>query len=218
MSVQDSIPLATMVGSETAPAGHAKLQIFHYDPATGDEQPLSLVAKHKKHGVETIGRPMKNPAAPGHMDELGHWYVGNYSLPEGTILKVFASRSTKATRNTRLQPRSGGSASLYVRLRGNGPHNRIELPLTGDPRMAYSAATVEGRFDVCDADLRQRLAIQIKPQFERFCDDSLANRIVRVVEIEGALVEMPSFERVTMQVGDEVVEVSRQRRRRTLDL
>lgn len=205
--------LLATTGHENFQTGSAKSYLFVTPTrATPGKEMHIGIASRAGGGIRQVGSPQSVPAAPGMRPEMGKWTTCNYNIPEGTLLKLFASRSG-GFGSMRIQ------ASLFLLARDHAAFRRVSTILTGHPKATFSRVQVEGRFDIITVDEAIRLGANVPAHFRGTFDESMTRRAFEIVEVDREIAAAPvqHVEVVENSQGEEV-EVVRRRRGRALDL
>lgn len=206
--------LRCTTGFENYQNGSSKTYLFHV-PCTrfpGKELNIGIHAKSATN-VRKIGLPNKYVPVPGLRPEMGQFTDTNYEVEDGTILKIFTTRSG-GFGSMRVQ------GSIFIRCRSSGPLMRIGAILTGAERSLINRAWTEGRFDFVPVDEAERFGVPPVPMhFRGSFDESMVRRAFEIIEVEPELqpVQQPQVVVVENSKGEEV-QVPRRGRRRALDL
>lgn len=207
----------TMSGSETRNSGNAKVHVF-WCPTPEERVKFGDVgetflnnAKRMRGDLTQMSFAQEN-AFPGLRKELGTWKTQVWNLPEGMILKVFAS--TKTNWNTLMN-----RGTLYLRVRDGAAFRRILIPLTGAEGARFTHASLEGSVDILTLDEVKGYGINVAPQFEPMCGQAAVRKTFQFEELQPE--KSPKALRTTTTIqtdeGKEKVIVSR-KRRRSMDL
>lgn len=211
--------ISTTTGFENFQSGSAKSYVFVVPSSAhsllSKEAHIFIAARagaNSPSSIRSVGSPVSVPAAPGFIAETGKWTTATFDVPEGTILKVFCSRS-------------GGfgsmrvSANMLLRVRRNAALLRIGTILTGYPKATYTRAWTEGRFDIIGAEEAHLLGIAIQPQYLSSYSESSINRAFETIVVDR---EVSGAATATVQVVEnssgEQVQVTGFRKARALDL
>jgi hypothetical protein len=173
---------------------------------------IGLAAKGVYPALRKVGMETRAPAGPGMRRELGEWVTASYEVPEGMILKVFASRS-------------GGwggmrvMANQFIRARSDAALRRISVVLTGSEKASFARANIEGRFDVISLAEAMTQGVLVPPSFRPSFDEGMQRRAFEYhtldAEVRSAAVQ--ETRRVINKEGQQV-EIQTSTRRRALDL
>lgn len=206
--------LYAMMGMENLPDASAKSHVFVVPtarlPFGGKETHLGIAAK-QRNGISATG-VQTLPAAPGLRDETGRWTQGNYTIPEGTLLKIFGQRSG-AFGQMRV------SASMFIQLREDAAFQSVATRLSGHQKAAFTTAPVQGRFDILTVEQARALGAEVPPVFEGQFNELLVSRVFQLTVMEGERATAPvtTAKTISNSHGEEVV-VQTTRKARALDL
>lgn len=216
------VNISTVTGFETFDDASAKVHVFwcpqgQYANAEGSEVQaechLNQAAKPSDppHSSGVMKGPSTRDTSQAR-NELTQWYVNSYGVPEGTVLKMFGSRSTKWNER-RL------TASIYIRVREQAALRRIRMGLTNNELSVRSHAELTGRFDVLTVEEVKALGVPILKIYERFADPLWYGALFELVEIEPEEAIRTVVEDREVEVGEgETRRVRRIVRRRVLDI
>lgn len=96
-------------------------------------------------GINQVSRLFKDAYAGD--PKSGSWTQGRYTVPEGTLLKLFAEKTAWGHLSER--------GSIMVKFSKHAPDTELWIELTGEARANFQRATVRGRFYILSyAELR----------------------------------------------------------------
>lgn len=198
-------------GQENFEVGTCKVHLF-FSPSNhfpGNEAHIGVVARQGTHGIAMAGFPEVLRAAPGYKDDLGKWTRGTYEVPEGVVLKVFASRSGSRR----------SMANLYIQMREGAALRRLIIPTTQWAQGQFQEVTVEGRFDTLTLAEATALGVKTPPQYAHFFARTNVDQAMDIRELapERQARVARTVEVVTNSAG-EAVQVPQNRRRRQVQL
>lgn len=133
--------LSTTTGKENQVISSVEVNAY-FCPPRREESPLFAAVKVQGDIIRTVGSYSGHQARNGIAAEVGgRWHKQGYDFNEGTIIKIWVRRKG----NLRSAPEIG---AVYLRMRENGPLQRLRIPLLGQTDSVLGDATYEGRFDL----------------------------------------------------------------------
>lgn len=169
--------IETMTGNQNFPGKMAKAYVFVTPttrfPRTEGETHLFTAAKEGIFGIRKHSGGGRILAAEGMTDAAGFFNQTTYDIPEGVLLKVFASKKPQASS----QQRTG---SLFLLAREHGPLQRVEVVLNDHPGATVTRCHVEGRFDILSLEDAEALGARVLPLNRRqFFAESVKGLLTR---------------------------------------
>lgn len=122
---------------------------------------FAYALKKECSGIAEIGRSQKTMAAPGKIDDYGHWWEGNYKVSEGIILRVVGQRTTGGHGD------ATNRACIFVEARSTAALTKIWFRCTRKPEMGRDDAWVQGRFDILTEEEIDQRYPNLIPYFAR---------------------------------------------------
>lgn len=208
-------------GKENFPQASSQLWLF-YVPLVGpgetrrNEVHLWAAAKEPATGVRKVSRGGADavPASLIGDRQLGTWSDNRFDLPEGTVLKLFA---TKKTSWSSLKQ----SAIIYIRVRNGAALRRFHFDTTRTQRLS-SRETIEainGRFDVLTPGEVANMGGPLMPShLQPAATRAMVDALFREEIIAPETQQVPLQVRTIMHNSEgEQVTVATARRRRVLE-
>lgn len=173
------MPLITVrTGTVNLPNKSAKLLVF-VSPCcapSSSEMMLFAAAKVSRFGVNTAGQPVIEQAVSGQaIATHGSVTTQQFSVAEGTILKVFFSSRHNLTRalGSASMP-TERHASRYYRVRSGAAVVTLSFPLLNDPRCPHQTGIITGPVEPITLAEAEREGINpVAPQFRRLITDTM---------------------------------------------
>lgn len=103
---------------------------------------ISEAADQGRH-VSIQQRKIFLPASNNGVSEQGCYWEGNYNVPDGMILRVYARRQTRV--GSRPYREEG---VLFIRVREDAALQRLQLRRIESPQSTGAPVVIEGRFDI----------------------------------------------------------------------
>jgi len=184
---------------------------FDFTGATGFTAPRGLfISEATKQGryVTSPRRATYLPAANNGIRDHGNWWSGDYEVPEGMVLRVYARRRTTGSRRNE-------EGIVFIQAREAAPLNRLRLNTFDNEHSASIPVIVEGRFDILT--LREAGVLGVHLDQEALLL-SKADRVLEVMSRQIVAREREArakirSERVTDHTGEQrVVTTSRKKR------
>ena len=75
---------------------------------------------------------------------------------------------------------------IYLKLRENAAHTKIEFPLSSHPNARYSCATIVGNFDIITSNRLDRENIFVMPKDKIFFSEDLTSNYLNIEELAPA--------------------------------
>lgn len=207
--------IETLTGNQNFPGKLAKVYAFVVPsrrfPAPG-EVPLFTAAKEATFGVRKHSGGGRILACEGMSDAAGFFNQTTYEVPEGLILKVFATKKTPVSDGTRV-------GAVFIQTRADAALQRIEVVLNDHPGATITRAHIEGRFDVVSLEDAEKAGVRVLPMNRRtFFAESVKGLISRkVIAPETKAKPVVSTNVIQNSAGEEV-EVQTRASKRMLDV
>jgi hypothetical protein len=203
-----------MTGSETMSDGFTKVYAFHVPQGGGKE---AFLAGASKVGglVRAQGYPVCEGAVAGIRREIGgSWTMQAYDIAEGEVIKLSVSK--RAAWNSKIS-----SAQVLIRMRSEGAHTRITIPLLARAgKSRFTEAVFDGRFEVITPQEAFAAAgVTVPSMFLRLFTLSAQETCFKVSQVEEAVKPAERIKvRVIQDNAGATVAVRERVRRRSLDL
>jgi hypothetical protein len=155
--------LETITGSATFSERSAKVQAFFVPTRDngGSEMPLSSIVSANTSAFIRVAQKLGSVPAGQNMNPsvVGLFHTVNYEIPDGTVVKIFCTRSVLGNKYT---------GNAFIRMRVGAPFQVLKAKLTDYPKATVNEAIFRGRFDFLSPDEARALGARIPPEFERF--------------------------------------------------
>ena len=160
------------MGSENVESASAKVHAFV--SVNGEELHISK-AQCRQIGIARLGTTNTYDAVPGmRHDVCGSWTRANYDIPNGTLVKIFASCNKGFGDLPRLH-------SVVVQVHERHDLIRLEVELTGNSRCAYPTLSIRGRMRLVGLEEAQTLGFRCNPAFA--VQFNQTEPLIRVAEV-----------------------------------
>jgi hypothetical protein len=161
--------------------------------------------------IRLNGRLSALPAGLGlRPDLVGTWYSGDYEVPEGLIIKVYAVRSNGGLRR---------DAALLVQTRAQAAYRRIATALSGHQQATLHEAAIEGCFDFLSPSDAVREGVDVTPHLHKLLIAGRNGGLFTNTEVWPETASRVTVARVqATNTSGEVVTVAMPRRRRMIDV
>lgn len=183
------------------PANRLDSEMFFSKAASSADTDISVVQPSRRH-----------EAAPGKIDQMGHWWSVTADVPDGEVIRLVGTRKGGSFGSRQDQ------ASLIIQARAGAALRKITFRLTGDPIMARDEVTVEGRFDVLPIEeVEEQFLDLIKPWQRATYIESKVSRVFKLSETAPELTPRPVVRtRTVINADGEAVSVRVRSRARKL--
>lgn len=207
--------LETTVGQATFSGVSAKCQCFFVPTRDqgGSELPLSqTIIQNQSAGIRAVQKLGSTPAGSGmNPSVVGQFYLTNYEVPDGTLLKIFCDRNIRGNRMI---------GNQYIRMNSGAAFQAVKGQLTGYPKAAVTECTFRGRFDIISPDEAKAHGARIPMGLEKFYTRQAVNSVFQYEVLSPALVTPTVQETriIANSAGEKVaVVVSKPRRKLVVD-
>lgn len=199
------MPLITVrTGTVNLPNKSAKLLVFvspRRSEPSSSEMMLFAAAKLSRFGINTAGQPVIEQAVSGQaVATHGSVTTQQFSVAEGTILKVFFSSRHNLTRalGSASMP-TERHASRYYRVRSGAAVVTLSFPLLNDPRCPHQTGIITGPVEPITLAEAEREGINpVAPQFRRLITDTMwfdamvSRTVIQAATSRAVLVSAPA--------------------------
>ena len=211
-----------ITGSESFACGNSNM-IVSVMPCRGfplpEDKPIFIGdAAKRRLVVSTPSRPSYISASTSGIREQGQWFDGNYEVPDGAVLRVFARQQARVggRRGIAEQPKV---ALIFLKARADGPLQRIQLQTINDQFSAQVPVVIEGRYDVLSIREAGALRVPITEQDMRQARPERVRELLSKTEIAPARRAPERSTRETVRTHDgEAVTVETKRTSRAINL
>jgi len=139
---------------------------------------LHAAAKNSQGGVAKIGNRGSISAVTGHNNARGFWSDVDYSMPEGSIVKIFVSKRSGFGSPAQL-------GAIFIKMRKTAAYNKICIDSLRRPNSAIQEAVFSGRFDIIsDPDRLCRLNVDLSNRDASLISMGASYQLFKVVQIE----------------------------------
>lgn len=190
--------LSAFTGDQNFPTGSSKLHLFFVPTRNhmGQELHVGIMAKGANPNVPITSSNVRRFAAMnGAPETLGRWTQANYEIPDGVVLKLFASKRA-SMQGQRLTQHM---AVIYVQARSQGAMNSIGFNLIPHERSPINRAEMQGRFDILSVRELAQMGVSLNPSTLVQMDDAHVNRLFSITTLERQLQSRPAVRTTTMR-------------------
>jgi hypothetical protein len=206
----------TTTGKENLPTGSTQVEAVLYPCAQFPSPREATLANAKRGaypGITVTNRNVSLHAAGENLSpKMGTWIDQDWDVPEGAILCLRATRSTRTGHHA-----VRVSGCMFLRLRASAPLHDVEVVGCGDRNASRFSTHTRGRFDILGP--QQLHGLGVVPTLEVFRQFQLRGELFtleQVAEATAAAVEVRI--RSSPVPGGGEVAVARVVRRRAINL
>lgn len=203
------VPVRIISGQETFSTNAHEFYVFACIPGYSDRGLWDL-AKDREVEEVAMTSMQKHAAVAGRAVDRGAWFDTNYAIREGTVLKVTCKQSA-----AHLGDRIRAQQTL-LRVRANGPLQRLRMDLLDRPGRLVASGMVYGRFDVITLEDALKRGVNIHPKFHHLFQKVFGD-VMELTQVEGETAAQEKVEEreVADAEGDTII-ISKRRRARNL--
>lgn len=174
--MSEELILSTFAGAESFDGAMAKCMVFLTGNPLPKDKPLFVAAK--EGFCRRVGAFQKLNAG-NHANvnaDCGHWIQTSYAVPDGRVVKIFATRSIFGAEKR--------TANILLRMRSGAGLKRITVPLTQHVRANIQNAVYEGRFDILTRAEAAEYGVPVPVAFSRFYDVEAREGFIRIEHLD----------------------------------